>query len=125
MTSPAAAPAISKTVGETWSDPAVGQIASASSPFVVLTGSGFFKWSQQQQANRGGVVAGNTFYVLDIATGAVLDSRSVGNDGKGETIDNCAAPAVNDCRAAQERTPGRPCGHRSCRLPLHHEGVPR
>ena len=94
----AAAPAISKTVGETWSDPAVGQIASASSPFVVLTGSGFFKWSQQQQANRGGAVAGNTFYVLDIATGAVLDSRSVGNDGKGETIDNCAAPAVNDCR---------------------------
>jgi hypothetical protein len=94
----AGAPAISKTVGETWSDPAVGQITSASSPFVVLTGSGFFKWSQQQQANRGGVVAGNTFYVLDIATGAVLDSRSVGNDGKGETIDNCAAPLVNDCR---------------------------
>ena len=94
----ASAPAISKTVGETWSDPAVGQITSASSPFVVLTGSGFFKWSQQQQANRGGIVAGNTFYVLDIATGAVLDSRSVGNDGKGETIDNCAAPAVNDCR---------------------------
>ena len=94
----AAAPAISKTVGETWSDPAVGQIATASSPFVVLTGSGFFKWSQQQQANRGGAVAGNTFYMLDIATGAVLDSRTVGNDGKGETIDNCAAPTVNDCR---------------------------
>ena len=37
----------------------------------------------QQQANRGGVVAGNTFYVLDVATGAVLDSRSVGNDGTG------------------------------------------
>jgi len=49
-------------------------------------------------SGSGGVVAGNTFYVLDIATGAVLHSRSVGNDGKGETIDNCAAPAVNDCR---------------------------
>jgi hypothetical protein len=92
------APAISKTVGETWSDPAVGQIQAASSPFVVLTGSGFFKWSQQQQANRGGIVAGTTFYVLDIATGAVLDSRDVGNDTKGEAIDNCAAPIVNDCR---------------------------
>jgi Tfp pilus tip-associated adhesin PilY1 len=33
-----------------------------------------------------------------VATGAVLDSRSVGSDGKGETIDNCAAAAVNDCR---------------------------
>ena len=93
----ASAPAVSKTVGETWSDPAIGQIASASSPFVVLTGSGFFKYTQQQ-ANRGGVVAGNTFYLLDVATGAVLDSRSVGSDNKGETIDNCAAPAVNDCR---------------------------
>ena len=65
---------------------------------MVLTGSGFFKWSQQQQANRGGAIAGNTFYVLDIATGAVLDSRNVGNDNKGENIDNCAAPTVNDCR---------------------------
>jgi hypothetical protein len=92
------APAVSKTVGETWSDPAVGQVGSASSPFVVLTGSGFFRYSRQLQANRGGVVAGNTFYLLDMATGAVLDSRSVGNDGKAETVDNCAASAPNDCR---------------------------
>ena len=94
----ASAPAVSKTVGQTWSDPAVGQIGSASSPFVVLAGSGFLKYTRQQQANRGGVVAGNTFYMLDAATGAVLDSRSVGSDNKGETIDDCAAPSVNDCR---------------------------
>ena len=92
----AAAPAISKTVGETWSDPAVGQVGTASSPFVVLTGSGFFKRSVQMQANRGGIVAGNVFYMLDAATGAVLDSRSVGSDNKAETVDNCAA--INDCR---------------------------
>jgi hypothetical protein len=92
----AAAPAISKTVGETWSDPAVGQVGTASSPFVVLTGSGFFKRSVQMQANRGGIIAGNTFYMLDATTGAVLDSRSVGSDGEAETVDNCAA--INDCR---------------------------
>jgi hypothetical protein len=92
----AAAPAISKTVGETWSDPAVGQVGTASSPFVVLTGSGFFKRSVQMQANRGGIIAGNTFYMLDAATGVVLDARSVGSDNKAETVDNCAA--INDCR---------------------------
>jgi hypothetical protein len=94
----AAAPAVSKTVGETWSDPAIGQVSTPSSPFVVLTGSGFFKYTPQTSANRNNTVAGNSFYVLDVATGAVLDSRSVGSDGKGETIDNCAAAAVNDCR---------------------------
>lgn len=95
----AGAPAISKTVGETWSDPAVGQIESASAKYVVLTGSGFFRYSAQLQANRGGVVAGNTFYVLDAKTGDVIDSRSVGSDGKAETVDNCASTLVNDCRA--------------------------
>jgi hypothetical protein len=92
-----AATALEKTVGETWSDPAVGQIASEKSPFVVLTGSGFFRWSQQQQPNRG-VVAGPTFYLLDVATGDVLDFKDVGNDAKGEQGENCAAAAVNDCR---------------------------
>jgi len=93
-----AAPAVAKTVGETWSDPAVGQIGAASSPYTVLTGSGFLKYTVQQQINRGGTVAGTTFYVLDIATGNVLDSRNVGNDGKGETgatADNCSA--ANNC----------------------------
>jgi Tfp pilus tip-associated adhesin PilY1 len=33
-----------------------------------------------------------------MATGAVLDSRSVGNDGRAETVDNCAAAVTNDCR---------------------------
>ncbi len=93
-----AAPAVAKTVGETWSDPAVGQIGGASSPYTVLTGSGFLKYTVQTQTNRGGTVAGTTFYVLDIATGNVLDSRNVGTDGKGETgatADNCAA--ANNC----------------------------
>jgi hypothetical protein len=98
------APSIAKTVGETWSDPAVGQIGSPSSPFVVLTGSGFLKYSIQKQPNRGGTVAGTTFYVLDVATGNVLDSRKVISDPNGETgplypslstADNCAA--ANNC----------------------------
>jgi hypothetical protein len=91
------APASSKTVGETWSDPAVGQIETASSKYTVLTASGFFRWSAQQQGNRGGIVAGTTFYLLDIETGDLLSSRDVGNDAKAEKVDNCAAN--NDCRS--------------------------
>jgi hypothetical protein len=91
----ATASAVEKTVGETWSDPAVGQIVNATGPFAVLTGSGFLRRSIQEQANRGGTVAGTHFYVLDVETGAVFASRSVGSDGLAEHVDDCAA--VNNC----------------------------
>src|SRR5439155_10557502 len=54
----ASAPALEKTVGQTWSDPAVGEIYSNSGPFTVLLGSGFLPYTTQQNANRGGTVAG-------------------------------------------------------------------
>jgi hypothetical protein len=84
-----------KTVGETWSDPAVGQIESTSGPFAVLTGSGFLKYSTQQLANRGGIAAGTTFYILNAKDGSVLATKNVGNDNKGETVDSCVT--ANDC----------------------------
>ena len=65
------APPIEKTVGQTWSDPAVGQVLSNAGPYTVLVGSGFFPYTRQQQANRGGVIAGTTFYVLNAEDGAV------------------------------------------------------
>jgi hypothetical protein len=94
----ASAPTLEKTVGQTWSDPAVGQVQSNSSPYVMLTGSGFFPYSAQHlQANRADVVAGTTFYVIDVNTGSVLTSKDVGSDGTMETMDSCASAAVNDC----------------------------
>jgi hypothetical protein len=92
----AAAPAVEKTVGETWSDPAVGQVTSADGSYVALLGSGFFPYSRQQQAHRAGVVAGTTFYMLRMSDGQLLDSRDVGSDGVAETIDSCAI--AGDCR---------------------------
>jgi hypothetical protein len=92
----ASAPAVSKSVGETWSDPAVGQVESVAGRFVVLTGSGFFKHSLQLQANRGGAVAGTTFYMLDVKDGSLLDSRDVGSDKVAETVDDCTT-ASNGC----------------------------
>jgi hypothetical protein len=58
-------------------------------------GSGFLPYSTQQQANRGGAVAGTTFYVVNVETGTVYDSASVGSDGIAETTDSCVIS--NDC----------------------------
>jgi len=93
----ATAPNISKTVGETWSDPAVGVIQNQSGKYAVLTGSGFFSYLKQTAANRGNIIAGTTFYLLDVETGAVFDSRDVGNDGKAENVDNCAVANPKNC----------------------------
>lgn len=89
------ASAVEKTVGETWSDPAIGQIGSGLGPHTVLTGSGFLKYSVQQQSNRNGAVGGNAFYLLNAATGDLIASKSVGSDGSAETVDDCRV--VDDC----------------------------
>jgi hypothetical protein len=86
---------VSKTVGQTWSDPAVGQIANTTGPYVVLTGSGFLPYTMQTAANRGEAVAGTTFYVLNAETGAVFDSRTVPSDNFGEKVDDCSV--AGDC----------------------------
>ncbi|MGE5245937.1 MAG: hypothetical protein ACM3SQ_17070 [Betaproteobacteria bacterium] len=72
----ASAPAIEKTVGQTWSEPAVGRIG-ASGPDVVLVGSGFLPASVGAQPNRSGQVAGTTFYALNAADGSVLASATL------------------------------------------------
>jgi Tfp pilus tip-associated adhesin PilY1 len=85
------ASAAAKSVGETWSDPAVGQIANESGTFALLTGSGFLTYTKQSQSNRGGTIAGTTFYLLSVDDGTLFDSESVGSDGTAETVDNCVA----------------------------------
>jgi len=82
--------ALEKTVGETWSDPAVGQVESDDSDWIALVGSGFLSKSKELQPNRLGSLAGTTFYLIKMQDGTVLDSRDVGNDGTAETVDNCA-----------------------------------
>lgn len=91
------ASAVSKSVGETWSDPAVGQIQNSSGKYALLTGSGFFPASKQANANRGNAVAGTTFYLINIDDGTVFDTEDVGSDSQGESTDNCATAATPDC----------------------------
>jgi hypothetical protein len=70
-----------KSVGHTWSDPAVGQIGDSAGPYVVMTGSGFLSDEIEAQGARGNVRAGTTLYLLDAGTGAVHDSHDVGDNG--------------------------------------------
>jgi hypothetical protein len=88
---------LAKSVGETWSDPAVGQIGTSTGKFALLTGSGFFPASKQTGTNRNNVVAGTTFYLINIDDGVVFDSKDVGNDSQGESTDNCATASIPDC----------------------------
>lgn len=87
----AGATSVEKTVGQSWSDPAVGQVYSAAGRHALLVGSGFLPSAVQRQPHRGGTIAGTTFYLIDVANGQVLDSRDVGSDGLAEQVDDCAA----------------------------------
>jgi hypothetical protein len=86
----AAATEFEKSVGQSWSDPAVGQVASGVGPYAVFVGSGFLPYTTQQQANRAGVVAGTTLYVLSVKDGSLYDSVDIGSDSRAETIDDCS-----------------------------------
>ncbi|MEW6320925.1 MAG: PilC/PilY family type IV pilus protein [Acidobacteriota bacterium] len=90
----ASATAAEKSVGETWSDPAIGQIVDEDGPFAMFVGSGFLSHTRQQQANRGGARAGTTFYILDVGDGTVHASRDVGSDNVAETVDDCRTSAA-------------------------------
>jgi hypothetical protein len=90
----ATASPLEKSVGQTWSDPAVGQVQNGGGPYVVLLGSGFFPYSVQQNLNRGSAIAGTTFYIVNAKTGAPYDSRNVGSDGLNETVDDCRSNAT-------------------------------
>jgi hypothetical protein len=91
------ASAAEQSIGETWSDPAIGQVASETGPWVMVVGSGHLKYSVQSTFRTGTTRSGTTFYVLDIATGNILGTpRDVGSDGVAETLDNCRT--AGDCR---------------------------
>jgi Tfp pilus tip-associated adhesin PilY1 len=91
----ASATPVEKTVGETWSDPAVGQVESSASEWVALVGSGYLPRSREL-ANRGGQRAGTTFYLLSMEDGSVIASRDVGDDND-PVIPDATAPLFDSC----------------------------
>lgn len=94
------ASAAEKAIGETWSDPAIGQVQSEAGPFVMVAGSGYLKYSVQNTYRTGVARSGTTFYVFDVATGSVLATpRDVGADANAETVDDCRlVGTTGDCR---------------------------
>jgi biotin carboxyl carrier protein len=87
---------VEQSIGETWSDPAIGQVVNEDGPYVMVVGSGYLKYSIQNTYRPGVTRSGTTFYVLDVESGAVLGSKDVGADANAEALDDCRT--VNDCR---------------------------
>jgi hypothetical protein len=68
-----------KTVGFTWSDPAVGPLDANRAVNAVIVGSGYFPDIEESIPNRaGGPKAGNALYLIDADTGELI-----GNVGGG------------------------------------------
>src|SRR3954463_12645761 len=67
-----------KTVGFTWSDPAVGALTTDRSVTAVIVGSGYFPDIEASIPNRGvsAPKAGNAMYLLDVDTGKLLGNAS-------------------------------------------------
>jgi hypothetical protein len=80
------------TIGQTWADPPIGQVLNETSPFIALTGSGFYP-HQLELATRNGTRAGTTLYMFKMDDGTVLGSKDVGSDGINETQDDCTLGA--------------------------------
>lgn len=67
-----------KTVGFTWSDPAVGALTADRSVTAVVVGSGYFPNIEALMPNRGAAApkAGNAMYLIDADTGLLLGNSS-------------------------------------------------
>jgi Tfp pilus tip-associated adhesin PilY1 len=67
-----------RTVGFTWSDPAVGPLNRDRTVNAVITGSGYFNREIElhPDLNRGGTRAGSTFYLIDVEDGTLIGNPS-------------------------------------------------
>jgi Tfp pilus tip-associated adhesin PilY1 len=67
-----------KTVGYSWSDPAVGPLNADRTVTAVMTGSGYFPPIEDALPGRGPGAprAGNVFYLLNAATGTLIGNAS-------------------------------------------------
>ena len=65
-----------KTVGFTWSDPAVGPLTPDRSTNAVIVGSGYFPEIEASLPARGTVQAGNALYLIDADTGLLIGNAS-------------------------------------------------
>ncbi|MEX2663828.1 MAG: hypothetical protein WD227_17985, partial [Vicinamibacterales bacterium] len=65
-----------KTVGFTWSDPAVGPLNPDRTTNAVIVGSGYFPDVEWDIPARGSTVAGNAMYLIDADTGSLIGNST-------------------------------------------------
>ncbi len=110
----ASATYVEKTVGFTWSDPAVGPLDTARTATVVIVGSGYFPPVETLIPNRGASApaAGNAMYVLDVDTGIPRGNASgttcptiTSGSGSGAGCVNIGDVAANGRKNALQADP--------------------
>ena len=109
------ATAAEKTVGQTWSDPAVGQVKNTSGKYTVITGSGFLPRSVENNPNRAGVAAGRDLYLLDAGRARSTPTRNRALPATASLRPTTTARRRHGCTKFRERAAGRPGGHRAVR----------
>ena len=116
-----------KTVGFSWSDPAIGPLNVARTVNAVVVGSGYFPDIETLIPNRGvsGPKAGTTLYLINADTGVL-----VGNSSRRELRDHAngrdrLSVGGRCVELAQERAPGGPDGGRPERLAGDRQGLSR
>jgi hypothetical protein len=112
----ASATTLEKTVGHTWSNPAIGQGVDSAGPYVMIVGSGYLSPAQESQGARNQIRAGTTLYAVEMSSGVVLDYRDVGDDPARSSLKNAlhADPALAgpaDARFVNQAYVGDTEGH--------------
>jgi hypothetical protein len=100
----ASATTAEKTVGFTWSDPAVGPLNGDRSTNAVIVGSGYFPDIEASIPNRGATApkAGRALYLIDAGTGALIGNGS----GSCSTISG-GSGSSNGCAMIGDASNGR------------------
>jgi hypothetical protein len=105
-----------KTVGFSWSDPAVGPLDVNRTVNAVIAGSGYFPAVETQIPNRGGAAAppaGSTLYLIDADTGQLV-GNAAGNACAGVgclTLDDVAANGRKNAIQADPTAAGESGSH--------------
>lgn len=94
-----------KTVGFTWSDPAVGPLDAARTTNAVIVGSGYFPDIEWAIPARGTTQAGSALYLLDAATGL-----PIGNPGGNCSLIASGSGSSTGCALIADISNGRKNG---------------
>jgi len=108
----AGASAVAKSVGFTWSDPAVGPLDKDRTKNVMIVGSGYFPDLEGSLPHRAGdsppVRAGRTFYLVDLESGRVVGNPTECTGAGCLDVNDLSSPPWKNALQADPTAAGAP-----------------